>query len=99
MSSVRKGRHIAYYLNEYPLLSETFIRREIDGLRNIGLDIHVVANSPGLDSARNKELESYTRSTDYLLPVAITRYTRAMLFWSVRRPVRLLMLAMYLLAR
>jgi glycosyltransferase involved in cell wall biosynthesis len=74
------------------------VRREIEGLRKLGVEIHIIANSPGPGSSGNKELESFTASTDYLLPAAFTTYTRAILFWLVRRPVRCVLLIMYLVS-
>jgi glycosyltransferase involved in cell wall biosynthesis len=38
---------VGYYLWRYPLLSETFIRREITALRNAGLRVMVLADAPG----------------------------------------------------
>jgi glycosyltransferase involved in cell wall biosynthesis len=44
----RGPQRIAYVLWHYPILSETFIRRELRALRALGLDIIVVADAPEL---------------------------------------------------
>jgi glycosyltransferase involved in cell wall biosynthesis len=44
-SSARAGK-IGYVLAQYPALSETFIRREIIGVRAAGVDLEVVAMEP-----------------------------------------------------
>ena len=38
---------VAYVLWQYPTLSETFIRREVEGLRSAGLSLQVFALEPG----------------------------------------------------
>ncbi|HEY3999889.1 MAG TPA: glycosyltransferase [Candidatus Xenobia bacterium] len=37
------GRRIAYYTWHFPVLSQTFIHREISALRSAGLDLHILA--------------------------------------------------------
>ncbi|KAA3634382.1 MAG: glycosyltransferase, partial [Proteobacteria bacterium] len=43
---------VAYHLWHYPILSETFIQREIAALRRSGVEVHVVAESADETSSR-----------------------------------------------
>lgn len=91
----RTGGRIGYYLSRFPVLSETFVRREIEGLRKLGLDIHVVANLPGSGNLSTEDLEVHIESTQYLFPLSAAVGIRALIGWLFRRPLRTSLLAMY----
>jgi glycosyltransferase involved in cell wall biosynthesis len=94
----RCGLRIAYYLEQFPTLSETFVRREIDGLRNMGLDICVVAKERNPQSFRIRELADHASNSHYLIPVTVAGLTGSLLSWTIRRPLRTFLLAVYLVA-
>ena len=58
---------IAYVLRRYPILSETFIRREIAALRETGIPLQVVAEEPDARSIAADPSLAHT-DTIYLLP-------------------------------
>lgn len=37
---------VAYLVSQYPLISHTFVEREIDGLRKLGTDVHTFSVRP-----------------------------------------------------
>ena len=88
MTTRRPGRDggIAYIIGTYPLLTTTFIDREIELLRRQGLDITVTAlrRPHGPLSAAQQQMVSDVR---YVLPVAVAALLRSHASFMVRRPV------------
>jgi glycosyltransferase involved in cell wall biosynthesis len=75
---------ISYIIGRYPVLTETFIDREIERLRARGVDLRIVAirrPDPNL-SPSQREL---ARSVTYLLPVSMLDVAKANI-WALRRP-------------
>jgi glycosyltransferase involved in cell wall biosynthesis len=46
-AEAKEHRQVAYVFWEYPILSETFVRREMDALRRIGIAHRIVAETSG----------------------------------------------------
>jgi glycosyltransferase involved in cell wall biosynthesis/GT2 family glycosyltransferase len=75
-------KKIGYYLWRFPILTETFIRREVQALREHGLAVEVFADEPGdLDDP------ALVESTCYL-PRDLQRLRRAKRFFFRRHPAR-----------
>lgn len=89
-------QRIAYVLWHYPILSETFIRREIQALRGLGFDIDIVADAP---EAVEPDPASPTDAVLYLEPVDRRRRRLAALRLLRRRPIRLLDRAVFIASR
>jgi glycosyltransferase involved in cell wall biosynthesis len=89
------SRRIAYYLWRYPVLSETFVQREILGLREAGIAVTVVADAPGAGSSHHEDLRSLVATTCYVHPIARADLMRAAAWWLFRRPLRTLNLLAY----
>jgi len=88
-----KQKRIVYYLWQYPTLSETFIQREIQALRQKGLSVEIVADISG--DTLNKDAESRITATTYLMPLDKKRYTKhAKLFFS-SHPLKFINLFLY----
>jgi len=60
---------LAYYLWQFPTLSETFIQREVKGLKQSGLWVQVVADAPGDAEFLDAEAQALIADTRYLLPM------------------------------
>lgn len=61
---------IAYFVNIYPRATDTFIRREVLGLRKRGLDVLTYSvRKSGSDHDVDKEVTSEKNNTHYLFPV------------------------------
>jgi glycosyltransferase involved in cell wall biosynthesis len=68
-STRRANPRIAYYIWHFPVLSQTFVRREIEALRKHGVSLEVfteAAEDVDLLDERDRELLATTR---YLLPI------------------------------
>jgi colanic acid/amylovoran biosynthesis glycosyltransferase len=90
-----RGKQIAYYLWRFPMLSETFIQREVRALKEAGLGVHVVA-----DAAQDVELlgphaRSLMENTEYLLPINAERLSAYKHRFLWRNPLRYLSLFLY----
>jgi glycosyltransferase involved in cell wall biosynthesis len=81
------GGAVVYVVGTYPLLTTTFIDREISALRGWGLDVRIVAvRRPPPDVPLSGEQRALARRTTYLLPVAWRTLLAAHLRFLVTRP-------------
>lgn len=78
-------KKIAYYLWRYPIVSETFIQREIAALKKAELNLFVVADSVDEFERQNPELNQLVNDTVYLFLVQIIRliYFTALYFSQI----------------
>ncbi len=91
---------LVYIIGSYPLLTTTFIDREIRSLRREGVDVHVLAvrkPSPGVPlSADQRQLQ---QGVQYMLPVDLAALVLAQLYFILRRPSAFFGTLIYLLTR
>ena len=65
---------IAYFTNTYPRATDTFIRREVLGLRQRGVDVRTFSvRRAGTEHEVDPEVREEQRNTNYLLPVGPVR--------------------------
>jgi colanic acid/amylovoran biosynthesis glycosyltransferase len=90
-----REKHIAYYLWRFPILSETFIQREVRALKEAGLAVHVVADAAQDVELLGPDARSLMEHTEYLLPINAERLWgyKYRLLW--RNPLRYLSLFLY----
>jgi glycosyltransferase involved in cell wall biosynthesis len=82
------GTAVVYVVGTYPLLTTTFIDREVSALRGWGLDVRVLAvRRPPQDAPLSGEQQALARGTTYLLPVAWRTLLAAHLRFLGTRPV------------
>lgn len=91
-------RHIAYVVGTYPLLTTTFIDREIDLLRRLGIVVDIVAlrRPHGSLSPDQQRLADDVR---YVLPVSVGHLIRSHLGFMLGRPVRFWRTLLHLVTR
>lgn len=92
---------IAYLTGEYPRATDTFIQREVAGLRDLGVDVHTFSvRRPGIEQLVGEEQKAEFDRTTYLLPpnwiqligshfklMGSGRYLRSLkLAWKTRQP-------------
>src|SRR6185312_14557367 len=81
--------YIAYVVQRFPTLRTTFIRREIEALRELGLNIHVFSMRPAdrgeLDG--EDEARAHAAVTHYLpaSPLTVDSFATNVAAW-IRRP-------------
>lgn len=90
------GKAVAYVIGTYPLLTTTFIDREIRALQRRGLALRVVSIRQPEAHERPAD-QSAADGVQYLLPAGPARVAAALLRWLWRRPGRLLSTALGLL--
>ncbi len=93
---VRSGHalSVAYVFGRHPILSETFIRREIAALKRAGISIQVVADEPDPASAATDESLTHNETT-YLFPMDSDRRSRFTRTLIRRNPLRVLNVFLY----
>lgn len=80
---------IAYVLSSIGSLSHSFIRREVMGLRELGIEITLYGVRPELsDSVTKSEERRLYEETLFIYPLALGRIARSNLRHMVRRPGR-----------
>jgi glycosyltransferase involved in cell wall biosynthesis len=67
-ATLTEEKRIAYYLWHYPILSETFIQREVRALRERGFSLDIVADAPDNLEYLDEHTRSLVKSTRYLYP-------------------------------
>ena len=82
---VHHVRRIAYVLWRYPTLSETFIRREVQSLRQAGVALHVFALEPDVPPAPD-DVAAPAGRVIYFGPQSQRVGRSRLLFYFVRRP-------------
>ena len=89
------GKRIAYYLWQFPTLSETFIRREMTALIEVGFDVQVVADSPADLDMMDQEAKALMEATHFLYPEDEKRFFEYREYFLREYPFRYWNLALY----
>ncbi len=80
---------IAYFATEFPRATDTFIQREVQALRNLGLDVEThAARRPGDEHMVGDEQRAMRDATSYVLPPSPLGLVQAHLGLLVRSPKR-----------
>lgn len=87
---ITSQKRIAYYLWRYPVLSETFIQREIRALKQTGLQVEVIADMPDDLDILDKETRSLADNTTYLFPIKKTYLLKLLAQFLFTKPVKLM---------
>jgi glycosyltransferase involved in cell wall biosynthesis len=96
----RGGEKLIYVIGTYPLLTTTFIDREILQLRRWGIDIQIISiRMPPSDAPLSKVQLELQRDVLYLLPVDVLRLVLSHLFFAFTRPRAFFGSLVYLLTR
>jgi glycosyltransferase involved in cell wall biosynthesis len=84
-----KPRHpgpIAYVLQSFPLLTETFVYREVWALERRGLQVATFAAWKPDKEALSQEVKHLLDCTTYVFPISWTRFIRAHLSSLIKHP-------------
>ena len=99
-TSIRHAEpRIAYFIWRFPVLSQTFVRREVEALRKHGVALEVFAEGvedPELLDQRDRELLTTTR---YLHPVDQVRLSRYQREFRRERPLAYLRVYLFIKSR
>jgi colanic acid/amylovoran biosynthesis glycosyltransferase len=78
---------IAYFTNQYPAVSHTFIRREIQALEALGLTVFRYALRSSPDELADAEDKAEQELTQYILKARLGELLRCLLVTLLRHPV------------
>ncbi len=91
---------IGYIIGTYPLVTTTFIDREVQGLRERGMDIAILSiRQPPSEVEQIPEYRAVRQSTMYLLPVDWVQFVLAHLHMAFKHPLAYSSLLGYLVSR
>lgn len=80
---------LAYFTNTYPRATDTFIRREVIGLRRRGLDVLTYSvRKTGADHDVDAEVIAEKKSTKYLFPIKFSQLIKSLLSAALTHPGR-----------
>lgn len=92
--------NLAYIIGTYPLLTTTFIEREIETLREMGMHVQILSiRQPPSEALQVEKYREMHRQITYMLPIRWLRLVRAHLFYAVLRPITYFTLLVYLITR
>lgn len=93
-------KSLIYIIGTYPLLTTTFIDREIEMLRRWGTDIQVVSmRQPTADTPFSTHQKTLQEGVLYLLPADWLKLLLSQIYFALLRPSRYLTTLFYLLTR
>lgn len=82
---------IGYITSQYPRTSDTFIRREVDVLRQSGVHVNVMSiRRPAPEEGASSERQPEQQRTSYILPCSPIRLARCHVGILLRSPLRYL---------
>lgn len=90
---------IAYILDEFPKLSETFIAREILGLKNAKIDLQIISMKYGIEKFIPNEIKDIVKATIYLPHLLSINVLLVHLCFFLKNPIKYLYIYFYLLIR
>src|SRR5262245_12287538 len=80
---------VGYVIGTYPLVTTTFVDREIRAQRSLGVEIEVLAvRRPPDDAPLSTEQRELQASVQYLLPVRVVALLRSHVSELLRHPYR-----------
>jgi len=90
---------IAFIDNYFPYLSTTFIYQEVLGIKNMGIPIKTYSIRKPTSSQIPKECLELYHTTKYLIPINISSFITANLYFIVKSPIKYFDLIIFLLKR
>jgi glycosyltransferase involved in cell wall biosynthesis len=98
-TDARSGKKIAYILGTFPILTTTFIDRELLEAKRVGLDMVLVAIRKSKGGTFSAAVQQLSNETVYLLPVSPFRLISAHVYFFATRFPSYLGTLSYLLSR
>jgi len=89
------AKRLALYLWHFPLLSQTFVQREIEALKRAGLAVLVIADDKENTAQLSESVLALRRETRYLLPIDANAWHRYRKQFLRKHPLRYLNLLLY----
>jgi len=94
-----REKRVAYYLWRFPVLTQTFLQREVRALRARGTAVSVIATDKGDKELFDHNARTLVRSTHYMNPYDRKKWVSHLFSFALRRPFRLLNVTCYVLCR
>ena len=95
----RANPRVAYYIWHFPVLSQTFVRREIEALRNHGVSLEVFAEAAEDVELLDERDRGLLTTTRYLLPIDRQRLSRYHREFRRDRPLMYYHLYLFVMSR
>jgi len=84
--------NVAYLINQYPKISHTFIRSEIQALESAGVSVTRIAIRPGPEALITEEDLQEEKKTHYILRTGVLHLVSQFLILCIQKPLRTLAL-------
>jgi glycosyltransferase involved in cell wall biosynthesis len=93
-----RPRRIVYYLWSFPILSETFIQRELAALMKAGVSVEVVAHTPEDRELLGSDATALMERTRYLDEIGWGKLARYAWYFFQRRPLVFINVLLYIVS-
>jgi colanic acid/amylovoran biosynthesis glycosyltransferase len=92
--------HVLYVIGTYPLVTTTFVDREVRSLRRLGVDVQILAvRRPPAGSPLSDDQRLLQQDVTYLLPASRRAVVLGHLYFVFRKPVRYLRTLLHIASR
>jgi colanic acid/amylovoran biosynthesis glycosyltransferase len=85
-------KRIAYYIWHFPVLSQTFVNRELSALKKSEVSVRIIADEAEAPDLADENARSMLSHTRYLLPMKAEELRKYKRFFFFRNPIRYLRL-------
>ncbi len=92
-----RRKRLGYFARSFPVLSETFIQREVSALRDAGLLVEVFAEQHGDLEKFDEQAKLLVQTTHYLFPFNEEILKRDQKYFFFKNPLKYLRLFLYVL--
>jgi glycosyltransferase involved in cell wall biosynthesis len=93
-------KSLVYIIGTHPLLTTTFIDREVSALRRLGIEVRIIsARRPSPDTPLSRDQRELQRSVTYLIPVAWRVLIFSHLYFAAMHPRTYFSTLRYLVTR
>jgi glycosyltransferase involved in cell wall biosynthesis len=91
---------VCYVIGTYPLVTTTFVDREVRSLQRLGVDIRLLAvRRPPLDAPLSNDQRHLQDSVQYILPLSLSQLLVAHAYFALRQPRQYLGTLAWLVSR
>ena len=90
-------KRIAYYIWHFPVLSQTFVNRELSALKKSNVSVQIIADEAETIDLADENARGLLSQTHYLLPLKTKELRRYKNYFFVRNPFRYLQLLFFVL--
>ncbi len=99
MNDIKRSLYLAYFTSYFPGLSHTFIYKEVQDLRNLGIKIKTFSVHKPPINMTSEEARDLIHDTFYIFPINIFEFIWSHLYFLCKKPSKYLEILFFVLTR